>query len=145
MFKRIVVPVDLRHLEQMERALEVAADAARHYGAKVTYISATPSAPSTIARTPEAFAEKLEAFAAARSKIDGSQADTHMFVVNDLSGDLDHYLSEEIDKLDPDLVIMASHRPGAGDYFWPSHGGRVATHVSATVMLVREDVALSGR
>ncbi|MGR3498612.1 MAG: universal stress protein [Limimaricola soesokkakensis] len=144
MFRHIVVPVDLRHLDQMQRALRVAADMARHYGARVTYISATPSAPSTIARNPEEFEGKLRAFAASRSEVDGAQAVSHMFVVNDLSGDLDHFLSREIDGLNPDLVIMASHRPGAGDYFWPSHGGHVAAHVAASVLLVREDVTLPG-
>ncbi|EYD72780.1 universal stress protein [Limimaricola hongkongensis] len=144
MFKKIVVPVDLRHLDQQERALAVSADAARHYGAGVTYVAATPSAPSSVARSPEAFADKLRDFAAARAAQGGFDADAHMFIVNDLTGDLDHYLAEEIAKLDPDLVIMASHRPGAGDYFWPSHGGRVATHVPASVLLVREDVGLSG-
>ncbi|SDE14194.1 universal stress protein [Limimaricola pyoseonensis] len=144
MFKSIAIPIDLRHLDQMQRALAVGADLARHFGATITYLSATPSAPSSVARTPEQFAQKLQAFAAEQFPDGAVRTETHSFIVNDPTGDLDHALLEEIRTLDPDLVIMASHRPGVGDYFWPSHGGRIASHAPATVMLVREDVELSG-
>ncbi len=143
MFKTIVVPIDLRHLDQMQRALSVATDAARHYGATVTFISATPSAPSSVAHNPKEFAQKLEEFAASQAKAGDITAKSHVFIVNDVTADLDHFLLKEIRTLNPDLVIMASHRPGAGDYFWSSHGGSVASHAPASVMLVREDEDLS--
>ncbi len=140
MYNNIVVPVDLRHLDQLERALSVAADLARHYEAKLTFVSATPSAPSSVAHSPEEFAKKLEEFANSQAEKEGITAASHVFIVNDVTADLDHHLLQEIKRINPDLVVMASHRPGAGDYFWSSHGGSVASHAPASVMLVREDV-----
>lgn len=144
MFKTIVVPIDLRHLDQMQRTLTVAADLASHHGASVTFVSATPSAPSSVAHNPEEFAAKLDHFASEQAKTHGITAEGHAFIVNDITGDLDHHLLREIKSIDPDLVVMASHRPGAGDYFWSSHGGSIASHAPASVMLVREDVHLPG-
>ena len=37
-----------------------------------------------------------------------------------------------------DLVIMASHKPGLAEYFWPSNGGKLASHSGVSVLLVRD-------
>ena len=63
MFKHIMVPVEtLRHEGQLDRALGVAADLAGHYGARVTYVGVTVPQPSSVAHTPQEFAEKLAHF-----------------------------------------------------------------------------------
>ena len=41
MFKKIMVPVDLAHLPALQKALDVAADMARHYDAALCYVGVT--------------------------------------------------------------------------------------------------------
>jgi nucleotide-binding universal stress UspA family protein len=36
-----------------------------------------------------------------------------------------------------DLVVMASHVPGLTEYVWPSHGGKIASHSTASVFVIR--------
>ena len=63
MFNSIMVPVDLAHLDALEKPLTVAADMARHYNAQLCYVGVTTSQPSSVARTPEEYEQKLKAFA----------------------------------------------------------------------------------
>ncbi|MBF9030677.1 universal stress protein [Rhodobacterales bacterium HKCCE3408] len=138
MFSRIMAPVDLGHLGQLERALTVTADEAKHHGCPVTFVSVTGSAPGPHGHTPEEFEQKLNAFAAKQADAHGIQADAHAIVAHDPSIDLDGKLVTAVDEIGADLVIMASHPPGVADYFWPSHGGKLASHTGASVMLVRD-------
>lgn len=138
MYSQIMAPVDLAHLDKLERALSVTADLAKHYGAKVTFVSATNSTPGAVAHSPEEFRTKLSEFAAAQAERLGIEADAHALVMPDQRADLDHALVDAAEELGADLVVMASHSPGFADHFWSSNGGAVARHSNASVMLVRE-------
>lgn len=135
MFRHIIAPVDLDHLDALDRALEVTFDAARHYAARVTLVSATSPGPAI----PEAFARDLKALADARAERHGVSVDALPVVVKDPETGLDDVLLDAVADSGADLVIMASHRPGLADYFWPSNGGKVAAHAGISVMLVRGD------
>jgi hypothetical protein len=63
MFKHIMVPVDLAHMETLEPTLAVVADMARYYDATITYVGITTGTPNSVARTPHEYEQKLEAFA----------------------------------------------------------------------------------
>ena len=45
MFTKIMAPVDLAHIESLERALDCAADLAKHYGLPIAYVGVTSSGP----------------------------------------------------------------------------------------------------
>lgn len=137
MFHNIVVPVDLAHAESLEKALAVSADLAKHYGARVTYVSVTSAAPGKVAHTPEEFGEKLARFAAAQAETRGIEAGSHPEISHDPAIDLDKTLLKAAEALEADLIVMASHVPGLADYLWPSNGGTVAGHARASVMVVR--------
>ncbi|MAN15588.1 universal stress protein [Alterinioella nitratireducens] len=138
MFRKIMIPVDLGHVEALERALQVGADLAGHYGAEVHYVSVTGTAPSKIAHSPEEFREKLNRFAAAEAEA-RSIASTHAHTVisHDPSVDMDHQLCEAMDEIGADLVVMGSHIPHW--YEFGSHGGKLAAHAHCSVMIVRDD------
>lgn len=138
MFDHILAPVDLAHIDRLTRALEVAADLARHYGIPVTYVAATTPQPGKVAHTPEEYAAKLDAFAAEQAEKHGHTAAAKTVVSHDPSIDLVHTLREARKEIGADLVVMASHMPDLGDYLWPSHGGELALHAHASVFLVRE-------
>jgi nucleotide-binding universal stress UspA family protein len=136
LYKHIMVPVDLGHVEGLGTALKTAADLAGHFGARVTYVGVTSTQPSSIAHTPQEFAEKLAKFAATQGEVNGvAEVASHAITANDPSVDLDHKLEDAVHELGADLVVMGSHIPKAFDF--GSHGGRVATHTDVSVMLVR--------
>lgn len=137
MYRKIVVPVDLAHEARLAKALATAADLARHYGAPVVYVGVASTVPDEVSRTPEEYARKLEAFAAAQAKAHGIEAGAHPLVNADPQGDLNRLLHNSVERLGADLVVMASHAPSWLDWLLPSHGGSVAEHSEASVFVVR--------
>ncbi|WP_136248781.1 universal stress protein [Halomonas borealis] len=137
MFKKILVPVDLAHIEVIEPSLQVVAEQAKHYGAEVCYVAVAATTPGSVARTPEEHQQKLEAFAQERAKVHGQPVSARVITTPDPIADLDDVLVDAIDEADADLVIMPTHPPKHLDAVIPSHGGKVATHTEASVFLVR--------
>ncbi|MDQ2089801.1 universal stress protein [Marimonas arenosa] len=137
MFRKIMVPVDLAHEAGLTRALSCAGDLARHYGAELVYVGVTAPTPSALAHNPAEFERKLEAFAAAQGETIGVNATAHMAIGHDPTTDVDDALLRAVDDTGADLVVMASHIPTLTDYVWPSNGGKIAAHASASVLVVR--------
>ena len=61
----------------------------------------------------------------------------HAAVAHDPTTEIDDALMKAVGETGSDLVVMASHVPGVMDYIWPSHGGKLASHSRASVLLVR--------
>ncbi|GAA5068639.1 universal stress protein [Roseibacterium beibuensis] len=138
MFKHIMVPVDLGHVEKLDRALSVAADLARHYAARVTYVGVTSPQPGSVAHTPEEFAEKLARFTAAQAEVRRIEdVASDPVTVHDPSVDLDKTLAKTGEDLGADLIVMGSHIPRRFDM--RSHGGHLAALSHHSVMIVRDD------
>ena len=137
MYRRIMVPVDMDHVDQLEKALTTAAALAKHFGAPVTYVGVTPETPSPVAHNPEEFARKLANFAARQGEAHGLEADSRAIASPDPAIDLDKTLLRAVKETGADLVVMASHKPTITDWIWASHGGDVASHADVSVFLVR--------
>ena len=137
MFNTIMVPVDLRHASALDKALTIAADLARRDGASITYVGVTGTAPSAAARSPEEYAEKLEAFAQKAGTAAGVGVASRSVHVHDIPVDLNSALRDMVDELGADLVIMASHVPSFGDLLVGSHAGHLASHTASSVFVVR--------
>lgn len=137
MFRHIMIPVDLAHAEKLGPALSAGGDLAQHYGARVTYVGVTAAAPSAVAHTPKEYQTRLAAFAAGEAAAHGIEAEGRMVVSHDPTTDVDDALLAAVDDTGADLVVMASHIPGAADYLWPSNGGKLAGHSRASVFVVR--------
>lgn len=136
MFAHIMVPVDLAHMDRLERALRVAGELAGHYGARVTYVGVTSPQPGAVAHTPQEFAATLAKAAAGQAELHNlADVASHPVTVPDPATELDHALEQAVHDLGADLVVMGSHIPHRFDF--GSHGGRVATHTDVSVMLVR--------
>ncbi|MCV2880950.1 universal stress protein [Actibacterium sp. XHP0104] len=139
MFTKIMAPVDLSHVDRLGRALGVAADLACHYDIAVVYVAVTAPTPGPHGHTPEEFAQTLAAFAADQAAQHGHRAEAHAMVTPDPAIDLDGTLLEARHQIGADLVVVASHVPGATGYLFPSHGGKLASHSKVSVMVVREE------
>jgi nucleotide-binding universal stress UspA family protein len=137
LYKKIMVPVDLIHVDKLEKALSVAADLSRHYSATVCYVGVTAKTPSPIAHTPEEYAKKLMAFAAAQGEAEAIETTSKALPLDDPAVEINRALVHAVDETGSDLVVMASHIPNVANHFWPSHGGQVASHSGASVLLVR--------
>lgn len=137
MYKQIMVPVDLTHIEHLQKALKTAADLANHYDTPVVYVGVTPETPSPVAHNPSEYAQKLEAFADEQARTHGHDASAKAYVSNDPAVEINHTLLKAIKETGSDLVVMQSHVPNVTDYIWPSHGGSVASHSDASVFVVR--------
>lgn len=138
MFSKIMVPVDLAHQGRIARAMSVAADLARHWGAEVIYVGATAETPGSVAHNPEEYRGKLDAFAAEAGAAHGQKATGHALVLHDPAAELDGALLGASQDLGADLVVMQSHDPGLTDWVWPGHGGKLAAHAHCSVMVVRD-------
>lgn len=139
MFTKIMVPVDLTHADRLTKALGCAGALAKQFCAEAVYVGVTASAPSSIAHTPEEYADKLAAFAEEQGKTHGISASAHPMVSHDPATDLDPTLMKALKETGADLVVMASHIPNITDYIWPSNGGTLASHANASVLIVRGD------
>ncbi|MCD9148849.1 universal stress protein [Pseudophaeobacter flagellatus] len=137
MFKRIMAPVDLAHVEGLRPALDCTADLAKHYSVPVVYVGVTSTAPSELAHNPEEFGQKLSAFAAAEAAKHAIETSGHTAIAHDPTIEIDQALMRAIDDTDADLVVMASHVPNVMDHIWPSNGGKLAEYAKCSVMVVR--------
>ncbi|WP_163577527.1 universal stress protein [Halomonas faecis] len=137
MYRKIMVPIDLAHLDVLEPSLATVADLARHYDAEICYVGVTATQPGSVARTPEEYQQKLDAFADERAKVHGQPVSTRTITSPDPVADLDDLLIDAIDDVGADLVVMPTHPPKHLDVLMPSHGGKVATHTDVSVFLVR--------
>ncbi|WP_104205106.1 universal stress protein [Billgrantia saliphila] len=137
MYKKLMVPVDLAHIEVLEPALQVAADLARLYAAEVCYVGVTSTTPSSVARTPEEYQHKLDDFARQRAAEHGCPISARTLSSADPAADLDDLLLQAIGDVGADLVVMATHPPKHLGAILPSHGGKIATHTDISVFLIR--------
>ncbi|MCL7751755.1 universal stress protein [Guyparkeria hydrothermalis] len=137
MYQTIMVPVDLAHLDALEKPLTVAADMARHYNAQLCYVGVTTSQPSSVARTPEEYEQKLKAFAREHAPDNGHAPTARVYNSHDPVTDLDDILLKAIDDVGADLVVMGTHLPHHIDAIMPANGSKVAAHSNVSVFLVR--------
>lgn len=137
MFKNIMVPVDLRHTDQLSKALAVAADLGKHYSAEVHMVGVTQSGPTDVAHNPKEYSERLATYAADQSNAHQCTFRAHTEISHDPAIDLDHVLEKAAEKIGAQLVIMASHVPGFADHIFASNAGYLASHASMSVMVVR--------
>lgn len=137
MYKSILIPVDLEHVDELEKALAIGADLAKHYGASLHAISVTHAAPGAVAHNPSEYARKLEAFAADQTAKYGVDFRAKVMISHDPAIDLDDTLERAAAEIGTDLIVMASHVPGFFDYIFASRAGYLASHTSLSVFVVR--------
>lgn len=139
MYARIMVPVDLQHLEAMHKALTTAADLARAYGASLWYVAVTGKVPNPAASSPERFAARLEEFADQQRRDLGLEVHARTVSSVDVTAELDHILLAVAREIGADLIVMASHVPGVADrvHLIGSNAAYVVRHAHASVFVVR--------
>ena len=142
MFKNILVAVDLEHDTDIDALLRVASDTANTYGAQVHLLNVIGAAPAVVSQfLPENYesmaSEKIEQdLTVLAAKIDlaqGAAATTVRF------GNVYQEILAYADKINADLIIVASHKPNVGDYLLGTTAARVVRHAACSVFVVRPD------
>ncbi len=137
MIKKIMVPVDLAHKDDLKNAISQAGQISKLNSATIHLVGVTSSAPTEIAKNPETYDEKLRAFAKEVADQTGCPVETLSLVDVDVSADLGHILVDKSDELKMDLIVMASHVPGLLEHIIASNAGYVASHAKCSVYVVR--------
>lgn len=139
MYRKILVPVDLSHLDALAHALQTAVDLSRHYQATLCYVTISHTQPGPAAHSVEELKQKMEAFATEQGKDHGIDAQSHVIVTPDVTTDLDKKLVQAVEDCGADLVVMASHKPGLGDWLHllGSHASKVVKMCDQSVFVVR--------
>ncbi|MGM0953646.1 MAG: universal stress protein [Pseudomonadota bacterium] len=139
MYSKILVPVDLSHLDKITKALDTAIDIAKHYKAELHYVTVTNSTPGQAAHNPKELAEKMRVFAEEQGQAHGIDTDSKVLESVDTAVELDDKLLEAIKDTGADLVVMASHPPGLGDklHLLRSNGAEIVKHSDISVFVVR--------
>jgi len=137
MFSKIMVPVDLVHKETLGKALNVAGEIAKLYGASIDVVSVGGELPSELGHNPHEFGDQLQGFAEDLRERYGVTVKADPLMAHDPAVETTAELMKAIDKIGADLVIMASHEPGFFEHIFSSHGGYIAQHAKCSVFVVR--------
>lgn len=137
MFTKIVVPVDLEHEDKLRKALDVAADLAKHYGIEAVYVGVTTEQPSALAHTPAEYGQKLKKFADDEGATHGHATAAKAYASHDPAVDLNDILVKAIEEIGADLVVIAAYVPTLADHLRRSHEGAVAARSKRSVLIVR--------
>lgn len=137
MYQLILVPVDLSHADQLGKALDTAADLAKHYDARVIYVGVTATAPDDVAHSPSEFADALKAFANQQAEAHGIRTASKAFTTPDPAVEVDRTLIQAIAELKADLVVIGSHHPGVWQNLVSHHGANLAAHADVSLFIVR--------
>jgi nucleotide-binding universal stress UspA family protein len=138
MYSRILVPVDLDHVEKLADALELAAKTAKDSGGSLLYVSVVDAIPTTSKVTEgDRMAGRLSGFAHEQAEKYGIQAAGHVELRGDLHPNLGKDIIAAAKEANCDLIVMASHVPGFKEHILASNAGYVASHAPMSVFVVR--------
>lgn len=138
MYSRIMVPVDLKNADKLNKALDLAGRTAKDSGAELIYVDVVDAVPTTTARTDgDRMQEQLKTFVAEQAAQYGVKATAHVALRSDLRLNVGSDVVKAAKGADCDLIVMASHVPGLKDHILSSNAGYVASHAPMTVYVVR--------
>ncbi len=135
MYKNILIPVALDHVTDFAKTLAIARQLQSEDG-KITLVGVVEEVPGYVAEyvtvRPETkvrshMEEQLKALIEDQGDLD----------VAVLSGKPGVTISDMAEKVDADLIIIRSHRPGVEDYFLGSTASRVVRRARCAVMVLR--------
>ena len=141
MFKNILVAVDLEDDTHIDELLRIASDIANTHGAQVHLLNVVAAAPAVVSQfLPENYekmaSETIEKeLAALAAKVDLAEGAADSFV---RFGDVYKEILAHADKIDVDLIIVASHKPNVGDYLLGTTAARIVRHASCSALVIRQ-------
>lgn len=142
MFKKILVPLDLDQESSWARALPVAEQLAKDYGAELHVITVVPAMGMAVVGSyfPPDFEQK--ALASGKIALDAvvskNAANPAAINTHVAHGTIYEEVLNAAGKLGCDLIVMTSHRPELKDYLIGPNAARVVRHATQSVFVVRD-------
>ena len=136
MFKHILLPVDVAHLDEGRRTLEVAeAIMSPDTGLTLLYVMEDIPNWSDINLPPNFKENSLQE---ARNALESIAATSDKAVQIEVrTGHAYSTILKEAEAMNVDLIILASHKPGLKEYFIGSNTTKVVSHANCSVVVVR--------
>lgn len=136
MYKTILVPIDMAHVAEGGKIVDIAKSHADN-GAKIILLYVVEEIPNWAAsaipagiidKSKEESRQLLETLA----ESSGPNVEARI-----RSGHAYNTILDEAEKTGADLVIITSHRPGLQDYLLGSTAAKVVRHANCSVLVVR--------
>lgn len=141
MYRNILVPVDLDDPSASAGALASAAALAKCFSSRVTICAVVRDADA-LARGEWLPISYQQLLVEAHSKVDAIAHRMGEAIVPNVeigTGTICGGILDVAGRTSADLIILASHRPGAGDYVRLANAARVARRAPCSVLIVRAD------
>ena len=136
MYKTIIVPIEMSHIEAGKAMIDVAKDLSGE-GARIILLHVIEEVPNWITvelpknvleNSMHSTKQELEAIAGAASvDIDVEIRSGHPY----------KSILDKAEEENADLIIVASHKPGLQDYLLGSTAAKVVRHATCSVLVVR--------
>ncbi len=139
MYKKVLVPVDLAHIEKGSEMIERAKYLADTNKSQLTLLNVVPEIPTYVAlELPTGLHENVVNSAEADLKElirkHDLPAATKIIVKN---GNPASIILAQAQQENCDLIMIASHQPGLSDYLLGSVAGKVVRHARCSVLVIR--------
>ncbi len=136
MYKSILVPIDLAHLDEWKSTLEVAATLGGGH-ADITLLNVVEDIPNWAAvELPRGIREKSLQDSREELGTIASSASTEI-KVEVRAGHPYKTILEMAEKKNVDLILITSHKPDLQDYFLGSTAAKVVRHARCSVLVIR--------
>lgn len=139
MYKTVLVPVDLSHIEKGSKMIERGKYLADTNKSQLTLLNVVPEIPSYVAiEIPSGLHEKVveNAKADLRDLVRKHDLPSSTRIVVE-SGNPASVILAYAKKEHSDLIMVASHQPGLKDYLLGSVAGKVVRHARCSVLVLR--------
>ena len=143
MYKHVLLPVDLNQEESWRKALPVAVENCKAFGAELHVLTVIPDLhmPMIASHFPENFMEKLILKMEAgitkfvEDQVPKEIKSSHAVVSG---GKIYEMIIDYANDHDVDLIVMEAYHPDLKDYLLGSNAEKVARHAKQSVLVVRE-------
>lgn len=141
MHRKILVPIDLNDDAQAHHVIDIAESMASKEGSELHVITVVPTFNMSIVGShfPKDYEQKTleEVKGVLKSSLDKRNEKGVVIKGHVAHGTIYDEIMKAADKLDCDLIVMASHRPELKDYLLGPNAARVVRHANQSVFVVR--------
>ena len=136
MYKSILVPIDMAHLDEWKSTLEAAATLGGGH-ADITLLNVVEDIPNWAAvELPRGIREKSLQDSKEELETIASSASTDL-KVEVRAGHPYKTILEVAEEKNVDLILITSHKPDLQDYFLGSTAAKVVRHARCSVLVIR--------
>jgi len=142
MYKDILLPIDLGQESSWQKALPLAVELGKNFGAQLHIMTVVPdhSFHYVSQYFPPGYEEKMIADAEERLRNFASEhipenVEAQLIVAH---GSIYRQIAKAAEDVGADLILMASHTPDATDFLIGPNAEKVLHHFKRSVLIVRE-------